>query len=94
MVDRAKRHLCRGGFLNELAVIVAGFREGMAEAQSRAEFDRFFETDESCYALVLAYPDDLLLETARLHGIPTEGRERKEIVKALFLREGGHAYRF
>jgi hypothetical protein len=94
MVDREKRYLFKGGFLKQIAGIAAGFREGMAAAERKADFDRFFETDESCYALALAYPDDLLLETARMHGIPTEGLEKKEIVKALFLREGGHEYRF
>jgi hypothetical protein len=94
MVDREKRHLFKRGFLNQIAGIVAGFQQGMAAAERKAEFDKFFETDESCYALSLAYPDDLLMETARIYGIPTEGLEKKEIVKALFLREGGHEYRF
>jgi len=94
MIDKDKRLFFRGGILKQVAGIVAGFREGMAEAERREEFERFFETDESCYALALAYPDDMLLETAKLHGIETERREKRDIVKELFMRQGGDAYRF
>ena len=55
-------------------------------------FERYFESYDSSYALTLAYPDDLLLETARRHGIETEGREKNEIVKELFKKHGGHEY--
>jgi hypothetical protein len=94
MVDKHKRRFFRQGLLKQVAGIVAGFQEGMETADHRAEFERFFESDESCYALTLAYPDDLLLETAKLHGIETDGRDKKEIVKELFLKQGGDAYRF
>ena len=94
MVDREKRDLFRSGFLKQFAAVVSGFQEGMAMAERKADFERFFETDESCYALTLAYPDDLLFETARIHGIPTEGLDKKEIVKALFMLKGHHDYRF
>jgi hypothetical protein len=94
MVDKNKRLFFKRGLLNQVAGIVAGFREGMETAVRRDAFDQFFESDESCYALTLAYPDDLLLETAKLHGIETEGRDKKDIVKELFLKQGGDAYRF
>jgi hypothetical protein len=94
MVDRSKRHFFRQAVLKQVAGVVAGFREGMATADRRDEFERFFASAESSHALTLAYPEDLLLETARLHGIQTEGREKKDIVKELFLKQGGHAYRF
>jgi hypothetical protein len=94
MVDKNKRLFFKRGLLKQVAGIVAGFQEGMEEAERRDCFDRFFETDESCYALTLAYPDDLLLETAKMHGIATDGRDKKDIVKELFLKQGGDAYRF
>jgi hypothetical protein len=94
MIDKDKRSFFKGGILKQVAGIVAGFREGLAAAERQEEFERFFESDESCYALTLAYPDDLLLETAKLHGIETEGRDKKDIVKELFVKQGGDAYRF
>jgi hypothetical protein len=94
MVDKDKRLFFKGGILKQLAGIVAGFQEGMAVAERKETFERYFESDESCYALTLAYPDDLLIETAKLHGIKTEGRDKKDIVKELFVRQGGDAYRF
>ena len=94
MIDKDKRSFFRVGILKQVAGIVAGFREGLSAAERQEEFERFFESDESCYALTLAYPDELLLETAKLHGIETEGRDKKDIVKELFVRQGGDAYRF
>ncbi len=94
MIDKNRRHFFKRGLLRQVAEIVAGFQEGVATADRRDSFERFFESDESCYALTLAYPDDLLLETAKLHGIETEGRDKKDIVKELFLKKGGDEYRF
>lgn len=94
MIDKNKRQFFKQGILKQVAGIVTGFREGMAAADRKDEFERFFESDESCYALTLAYPDDLLLETAKLHGIETDGRDKKDIIKELFLKQGGDAYRF
>jgi hypothetical protein len=94
MIDRNRRQFFKRGLLKQLAGIVAGFQDGMAMADRKDSFERFFESDESCYALTLAYPDDLLLETAKLNGIETEGRDKKDIVKELFLKKGGDEYRF
>lgn len=94
MIDRNRRQFFKRGLLKQLAGIVAGFQDGMATADRKDSFERFFESDESCYALTLAYPDDLLLETAKLSGIETEGRDKKDIVKELFLKKGGDEYRF
>ena len=88
MVDIAKRSFFRHGVLKQVGEIVSGFREGIREADSESAFDRYFESYDSSYALTLAYPDDVLLETARMHGIETEGRERSEIVKELFRQNG------
>jgi hypothetical protein len=67
-----------------------GFEEGLEEARQKAEFDQFFDSYESSYALTLAYPDDILLETARNFGIETENRSKKDIVKELFIKQGGY----
>ena len=92
MVDQNKRLFFRRGWLRQVGEIVSGFQEGMQQADQKSAFDRYFESYDSSYALTLAYPDDLLLETARQHGIETEGREKKEIVKELFKKHGGEAY--
>jgi len=94
MVDQNKRLFFRRGWLRQVGEIVSGFQEGMQQADQKSAFDRYFESYDSSYALTLAYPDDLLLETARQHGIETEGREKKEIVKELFKKHGGEAYGF
>jgi hypothetical protein len=48
--------------------------------------ERFFESYESCYSLALAYPEELMLESARRAGIEVQGRERIDIVRELFSR--------
>jgi hypothetical protein len=93
-MNDGRRQFLRRGLLRQVAGFVAGFQEGVAAAERKDEFERFFESDESCYALTLAYPDDILMETAKQYGIETDGRDKKEIVKELFLRQGGHDYRF
>jgi hypothetical protein len=90
MIDESKRQFFKRGFLRQLAGIVEGFREGVAEVERKEEFDRFFDSYESCYALVLAYPDDILLETARKEGVAVEGREKIDIVKELFIKKGAY----
>lgn len=90
MVDHSKRLFFKRSLIHQIAGFMAGYREGMAEAERKEEFDRFFGTYESCYALVLAYPDDILLETARKEGVAVEGREKIDIVKELFIKKGGY----
>ena len=90
MIDESKRQFFKRGFLGKIAGIVAGFQEGVAEVERKEEFDHFFDSYESCYALVLAYPDDILLETARKEGVAVEGREKIDIVKELFIKKGGY----
>jgi hypothetical protein len=92
MVDQNKRLFFRRGWLRQVGEIVSGFQEGMQETEQENAFDRYFESYDSSYALTLAYPDDLLLETARRYGIETEGREKNEIVKELFRKHGGAEY--
>jgi hypothetical protein len=90
MVDKSKRTFCRQYFFKQVGKVVESFGEGLEEAQQNLAFDDFFESYESSYALTLAYPDDILIETARNHGINTDGREKNEIVKELFEKHGGY----
>ena len=94
MVDQNKRLFFRRGWLRQMGEIVSGFKQGLQEAKQESAFERYFESYDSSYALTLAYPDDLLLETARRHGIETEGREKNDIVKELFKKHGGEEYGF
>jgi hypothetical protein len=94
MVDQNKRLFFRHGWLRQVGEIVSGFQEGMQQVDQEIAFDRYFESYDSSYALTLAYPDDLLLDTARQHGIETEGREKNEVVKELFKKHGGEEYGF
>jgi hypothetical protein len=89
-VDKSKRIFCKKYFLRQVEKVVKGFGEGLQEAQQGLAFDDFFESYESSYALTLAYPDDILIETAHQYGIDTEGREKNEIVKELFEKHGGY----
>lgn len=91
MVDKSKRRLfSRKGIAEEIGQIAANFSAGMDEAEKKERFDRFFESYEASYALTLAYPDEILLESARMAGIETEGRDKKEIVKEMMQKKGGY----
>ena len=94
MVDKSKRKFCRRYFLQQAAEIISGFNAGVQEVKEKEAFEDFFESYDSSYALTLAYPDDLLLETAHRYCIETEGREKNEIVKELFREHGGGEYGF
>jgi hypothetical protein len=65
-----------------------GFDDARSEQRRREEFEQFFGSYESSYALTLCYPDDILLETARREGVETEGREKLDIVRDLILKKG------
>ena len=88
MVDRDRRHFFTKCLTRQIGKIVQGFEAGVAEARRKEEFDKFFSSYESSYALTLAYPDDILIETAQRNGIATEGRDKNDIVKELFVKKG------
>jgi hypothetical protein len=83
----------RRGFFRELVRegvrTVANFQEGMRQGAQEQERASFFDSYEKSYALTLAYPDEIILESAKKAGIVTEGRERIDIVKELFAKQGG-----
>ena len=77
-------------FFKELGKsVVAGVKEGEEEERKRQDFDEFFGSYESSYALTLNYPDEILIETARQEGIEVEGREKIDIAQELFRTKGG-----
>ncbi|MDY6791305.1 MAG: hypothetical protein SWH54_08565 [Thermodesulfobacteriota bacterium] len=90
MVDKSKRDFCTRYFLRQIGEIIEGFEAGVEEAKQKEDFDNFFKSYESSYALTLAYPDEILLETAKSYGIETEGRGKNEIVKELLKKKGGY----
>ena len=90
MIDKSKRRFLTKFFMQQVAQVLQSFEAGVREAEEKEEFDKFFESYDSCYALTLAYPDDILIETARQNGIETEGRDKIEIVKELFVKKGGY----
>jgi hypothetical protein len=89
MTRNSRRDFLGKYFLHQAGRCLRGFEEGLSEARQKADFDKFFESYESSYALTLAYPDDILLETARQYGIATENRSKQAIVKELFIKKGG-----
>jgi hypothetical protein len=84
MVDNNKRLFFSKYLLQIAGKAIASFQNGVKSAEEEANFDKFFESYESSHALTLAYPDEILLDSARKAGIKTEGREKSEIVKELF----------
>jgi hypothetical protein len=76
--------------MRQVAKMLQGFMAELAEDGQGDEFDRFFQSYESSYALTLAYPDDIIIETARQCGIETEGRQKLDIIKELFIKRGGY----
>ncbi len=88
MIDQSKRLFLPRYLRQLLGETITAYQEGINEVNRRADFECFFESEESSASLTLAYPDDILMETARLEGIETTGREKSAIVKELFLKKG------
>jgi hypothetical protein len=88
-MDEGRRHFLRDLFQEVVVKTSAAFKTGSKEKRQEQDLEAFFGSYESSYALTLNYPDDILLESARQAGIRTEGREKIEIVREMFLRKGG-----
>lgn len=93
MTYQSRRSFFRGLVEEAFARTLGAFRCGLEEKKREDDLEDFFSSYESSYALTLNYPDDIIFESARRAGIPTEGREKIEIVKELFLRQGGESHR-
>ena len=77
---------CFHGLCRDLGQIAAYFREGVAEVDPAWEKLDFFSSYETSYSLTLAYPDDILIESAIKMGIAVEGREKIAIVREMLER--------
>jgi hypothetical protein len=88
MIDQSKRLFLPRYLRQLLGEAITAYQEGINEVNRRADFERFFESEESSASLTLAYPDDILMETARLEGIEITGREKSAIIRELFLKKG------
>jgi hypothetical protein len=67
---------------------VDGYRIADEKIREEEDLDRFFESYESSSALTLNYPDEILIESARLEGIEVEGRDKLDIVRDMFRKRG------
>lgn len=80
----------RRSFFNDLlregAKALVQFRSTIEEAKEEAQAKKYFDTYESSYALTLC-EEELMLDSARLAGIETEGRDRNEIARELFAKQ-------
>jgi hypothetical protein len=88
IMDKSKRHFLTHYPRAQAGNFIASFRAGLQAAREQEAFNKFFESYESSYALTLAYPDDILLETARMNGVEVEGREKIDIIKELMMQKG------
>lgn len=84
-----RRDFFRNVLKETARTVVSGFMEGVEEAREKQDFDDFFDSYESSYALTLNYPDEILIETAKQEGIETEGRDKIDIARDLFQAKGG-----
>ena len=71
------------GLCRELGQVAKSFQEGVAEVKPSWETLDFFSSYETSYSLTLAYPDDILIESARMMGIAVEGREKLSVVREM-----------
>ena len=86
MKDNSRRQFISRYFLHQVGQCISGFEKGVDEIRKEDDFEKFFESDESSYALTLAYPDEILLATAKNHGIDIDGRSKRDIIKELILK--------
>lgn len=93
MTRHNRRTFFRGLVHEVVAGTLGAFQAGIEEKKREEGLEDFFSSYESSYALSLNYPDDIIFESARLAGIPTEGREKIDVVKDLFLLQGGESHR-
>ncbi|MFH0821448.1 MAG: hypothetical protein V2B18_01765 [Pseudomonadota bacterium] len=88
MTDEGRRFFFKDLLRNVAQSAMATIEEDHELPPGPDDFDKFFESYESSYALTLGYPDDILMETARMEGIECEGREKLDIIKELFQKKG------
>ena len=74
--------LCRG-----LGSAISTVNRSLADAQDTTSWETqdFFSSYETSYSMTLAYPEDLLIESAKAVGIPVEGRDKLDIVRDMVI---------
>lgn len=92
-MNRSRRNFLRRDWLRQAGAVFRAFQEGIRASEDAHAFDAFFDSYESSYALTLAYPEEILMETARKAGIAVDGRDKNAIVKELFEKKGGYGHR-
>lgn len=86
MTDQGRRSFF-SDLLRQGAKAIAEIRGSMEEAREEAQAEKYFDSYQSSYALTLC-EEELMLDSARLAGIETEGRDRNQIAKELFAKQG------
>lgn len=86
MADMSKRHFLQG-LARSLGRAYAVYQKEFSRVEQEAEKASFFESYENSYPLTLA-EDDLILDAAERAGIETEGRDKLEISRELFEKQG------
>ncbi len=68
---------------HSLGAVTGIVKGNLATDDTIASWDQqdFFSSYETSYSMTLAYPDDILIESARKVGIPVDGREKLDIVR-------------
>jgi hypothetical protein len=94
MLDPDKRQFFKKLFTESILKPIAAFKSGVEEVDSKIKLDEFFGSYESSYTLTLNYPDEIIVETARMEGIEVEGREKIDIVRDLIKKKGEYSNRF
>ena len=61
---------------------------GSRQPSEREAIERYFASPLSSYPLLHEMPLDMLVEEARKCGIPTDGREKRDIAADIFLGTG------
>lgn len=71
------------GMCRALGEFTGAVRGSLPVDQESFRWDKqdFFSSYETSYSMTLAYPEDLLFESARAAGIPVDGRDKLSIVK-------------
>jgi Sec-independent protein translocase protein TatA len=86
MADMSKRYFLQG-LARSLGRALAIYQKEYSKVEQEAEKASFFDSYENSYPLTLA-EDDLLLDAAERAGIEIEGRDKLEISRELFEKQG------
>ena len=71
------------GVCRSMGAATGTIKGSLAADELKPAWDQqdFFSSYETSYSMTLAYPEEMLIESARSVGIPVEGREKIDIVR-------------